>query len=50
MNVIHLAEELDCELRAVGEKARAIGAKAYLKSDLEFIGDQTTQMNFLPNN
>jgi len=38
LNAIYLAEELECELRAVGEKARAIGAKAYLKSDLEFIG------------
>ena len=38
MNAIHLAEELECELRAVGDEERAVGAKAYLKSDLEFIG------------
>ena len=38
MNAIHLAEELECELRAVGDEERAIGAKAYLKSNLEFIG------------
>jgi 3-methyladenine DNA glycosylase AlkD len=33
-----LVEELERELRAVGDKKRAVGAKAYLKSDLEFIG------------
>ena len=38
MNAIHLAKELECELRAVGDTERAVGAKAYLKSDLEFIG------------
>jgi len=38
MNVVHLANELECELRAVGDTERAVGAKAYLKSDLEFIG------------
>jgi len=34
----HLTEELERELRAVGDEERAVGAKAYLKSDLEFIG------------
>jgi 3-methyladenine DNA glycosylase AlkD len=38
LKVIHLAEELECELRGVGDAERAVGAKAYLKSDLEFIG------------
>ena len=38
MNAIHLTKELECELRAVGDTERAAGAKAYLKSDLEFIG------------
>jgi 3-methyladenine DNA glycosylase AlkD len=33
-----LVDELEGELRAVGDEERAIGAKAYLKSDLEFIG------------
>jgi len=33
-----LADELEDELRAVGDPQRAVGAKAYLKSDLEFIG------------
>jgi 3-methyladenine DNA glycosylase AlkD len=33
-----LVEELDRELRAVGDEERAVGAKSYLKSDLEFIG------------
>jgi 3-methyladenine DNA glycosylase AlkD len=33
-----LVEELENELRAVGDERRAVGAKAYLKSDLEFIG------------
>jgi 3-methyladenine DNA glycosylase AlkD len=37
-NAIHLADELECELRSVGDTKRAVGAKAYLKSDLEFIG------------
>jgi 3-methyladenine DNA glycosylase AlkD len=35
---IQLAEELECELRALGDAKRACGARAYLKSDLEFIG------------
>ena len=35
---MQLIEELESELRAVGDTERAIGAKAYLKSDLEFIG------------
>jgi 3-methyladenine DNA glycosylase AlkD len=35
---MHLAEELDRRLRGVGDSERAVGAKAYLKSDLEFIG------------
>ena len=38
MNAVHLVEELESELRAVGDTERAVGAKAYLKSDLEFIG------------
>jgi len=38
LSAIHLVEELECELRAVGDEERAVGAKAYLKSDLEFIG------------
>ena len=38
MNASHLVGELESELRAVGDEERAIGAKAYLKSDLEFIG------------
>lgn len=33
-----LVAELDRELRAVGDEERAVGARAYLKSDLEFIG------------
>jgi len=33
-----LVEEIEHNLRAVGDEDRAIGAKAYLKSDLEFIG------------
>jgi 3-methyladenine DNA glycosylase AlkD len=33
-----LVEEIEHNLRAVGDEGRAIGAKAYLKSDLEFIG------------
>jgi 3-methyladenine DNA glycosylase AlkD len=33
-----LVDELDRELRFVGDAERAVGAKAYLKSDLEFIG------------
>jgi 3-methyladenine DNA glycosylase AlkD len=37
-NAVHLAEKLERELRAVGGPERAAGAKAYLKSDLEFIG------------
>jgi len=38
MGADQLVEELECELRAVGDEERAVGAKAYLKSDLEFIG------------
>ena len=38
MSAIHLVGELECELRTVGDRERAVGAKAYLKSDLEFIG------------
>lgn len=38
MNVEALVEELERELRTVGDAERAVGAKAYLKSDLEFIG------------
>ena len=38
MNAFQLVEELECELCAVGDTERAVGAKAYLKSDLEFIG------------
>jgi len=38
MSAIHLTKELEFELRAVGDEKRAVGAKAYLKSDLEFIG------------
>jgi len=33
-----LIDELECDLRGVGDEERARGAKAYLKSDLEFIG------------
>jgi 3-methyladenine DNA glycosylase AlkD len=33
-----LVGELECALRAIGDAERARGAKAYLKSDLEFIG------------
>ena len=38
MSAIHLVEELERKLHAVGNEDRAAGAKAYLKSDLEFIG------------
>ena len=38
MDANYLTEELECELRGVGDAERAAGAKAYLKSDLEFIG------------
>jgi 3-methyladenine DNA glycosylase AlkD len=38
LSAIHLVGELECELRTVGDRERAVGAKAYLKSDLEFIG------------
>jgi 3-methyladenine DNA glycosylase AlkD len=38
VNAIRLARTLESELRAVGDAERAAGAKAYLKSDLEFIG------------
>jgi 3-methyladenine DNA glycosylase AlkD len=33
-----LVEGLEHDLRTVGDEQRAVGAKAYLKSDLEFIG------------
>ena len=35
---MHLVKELERDLRVVGDDARAVGAKAYLKSDLDFIG------------
>ena len=38
LSTTRFVEELDSALRAVGEEKRATGAKAYLKSDLEFIG------------
>lgn len=38
MRADQLVEELECELRAVGNEERAVGAKAYLKSDLDFLG------------
>ena len=38
MSATRQAEELESALRAVGDIDRAVGAKAYLKSDLEFIG------------
>ena len=38
MSTTLLANELEGELRAVGDPQRAVGAKAYLKSELEFIG------------
>jgi 3-methyladenine DNA glycosylase AlkD len=38
LRITPLVEELEQDLRAVGDEERAIGAKAYLKSDLEFIG------------
>jgi len=38
MTTARLVEELEGDLRRVGDKERARGAKAYLKSDLEFIG------------
>ena len=38
MGADQLVEELECELRAVGDEERAVGAKAYLKSDLDFLG------------
>jgi 3-methyladenine DNA glycosylase AlkD len=38
MRADQLVEELECELRAVGNEERAVRAKAYLKSDLDFLG------------
>ena len=38
MRADQLVEELACELRAVGNEERAVGAKAYLKSDFDFLG------------
>ena len=39
-----LVEELERDLRAIGDVERARGAKAYLKSDLEFIGVAATPL------
>ncbi len=38
MSAARLARELESQLRAVGDPERAAGARAYLKSDLEFLG------------
>ena len=38
LRITPLVEELEQDLCAVGDEERAIGAKAYLKSDQEFIG------------
>ena len=38
MTAARLARELESALRAAGDPDRAAGAKAYLKSDLEFLG------------
>lgn len=38
LRITPLVEELEQDLRTVGDEERAIGAKAYLKSDQEFIG------------
>ena len=38
MTTDDLVDELERDLRAIGDSARALGSKAYLKSDLEFIG------------
>jgi len=38
MTTVRFVEELEDDLRSVGDAERARGAKAYLKSDLEFIG------------
>ena len=38
MTTEHLIRELENRLREVGEPVRARGAKAYLKSELEFLG------------
>ena len=38
MSATPLARELEAALRAAGDPERAAGAKAYLKSDLEFLG------------
>ncbi len=38
MSTTPLARELEAVLRAAGDGERAVGAKAYLKSDLEFLG------------
>lgn len=40
-NARRLAAELEAGLRARGTPERAAGSKAYLKSDLEFIGVDT---------
>ncbi len=38
MKISGLAAELETELRSIGAEHRSVGAKAYLKSDLEFVG------------
>jgi 3-methyladenine DNA glycosylase AlkD len=38
VEIADLVRELDRDLRTVGDPARADGARAYLKSDLEFLG------------
>jgi 3-methyladenine DNA glycosylase AlkD len=38
LSATQLVEELEGELRAIGDPQRAVGASAYLKSDLDFIG------------
>jgi hypothetical protein len=40
-------EELREQLRAVGDGERAVGAKAYLKSDLEFLSDRIDEVSGL---
>lgn len=42
-----LVAELEEALRAVGEEQRAVGSKAYLKSDLEFIGVAATPLRLV---
>ncbi len=38
MGTLGLAERIEARLRALGTQKRAVGEKAYLKSDLDFIG------------